>query len=363
MIPCTNNRWLFLLFLLLLTPLLSSCEQTDPPITTRFLAFGTLVDLTISGVSPEQAESATAAIEKDFAEMHQAWHAWDPGPLGRVNRLLKSDESFAAPPSVLELIRIGKTLSAASDNLFNPAIGHLIDAWGFHRDDPEGHRPPPQELIDSLLQQNPRMSDIHIDGINLRCNNPAVKLDFGAFGKGYGIDLAIAHLRELGVDNAILNAGGDLRAIGSRGDRPWRIAVRDASGSGVLGTIETKGDESVFTSGDYERHFVWEDKRFHHIIDPRTGYPAVGTASITVLHTDAVTADAAATALFIAGPDGWHRLAKQMGIRYVLLIDSEGTLHMNPAMQQRLQLFEDQHTVRISPPLIDDPGQESPVTQ
>jgi thiamine biosynthesis lipoprotein len=346
-----------------LTPLLGSCERTAPPINTRFLAFGTLVDLTISGVSPEQAEMATAAIEKDFAEMHQAWHAWDPGPLGRVNRLLKNDQSFAAPPSVLELIRLGKSLSAASDNLFNPAIGHLIDAWGFHRDDPEGHRPPMQELIDKLLQQNPRMSDIEIDGINLRCRNPAVKLDFGAFGKGYGIDLAVAHLRELGIHNAILNAGGDLRAIGSRGDRPWRIAIRDASGSGVLGTIETRADESVFTSGDYERHFIWEGKRFHHIIDPRTGYPAVGTASITVLHTDAVTADAAATALFVAGPDGWYELAKRMEIRYVLLIDSEGTLHMNPAMQQRLQLAEDKHKVHISPPLISDPGQEPAASQ
>jgi thiamine biosynthesis lipoprotein len=363
MIAFTDNRRPLLLIILLMIPLLSSCERADPPVTTRFLAFGTLVDLTIAGVSAEQAEMATAAIEKDFAEMHQAWHAWDPGPLGRVNRLLKKDESFAAPPSVLELIRIGKNLSAASNDLFNPAIGQLIDAWGFHRDDPEGHRPPTQELIDKLLRQNPRMSDIEIEDINLRCKNPAVKLDFGAFGKGYGIDLAIAHLRELGVNNAILNAGGDLRAIGSRGDRPWRIAVRDASGSGVLGTIETGPDESVFTSGDYERHFIWEGRRFHHIIDPRTGYPAVGTASITVLHTDAVTADAAATALFIAGPDGWYELAKQMGIRYVLLIDSEGTLHMNPAMQQRLQLVKDGHSIRLSPPLIDASSQISSAAQ
>ncbi len=352
--PSTKNRRLIILSLLLSTLLLAGCERTTPPVTTRFLAFGTLVDLTISGVSQEQADKATAAIEQDFAEMHRAWHAWDPGPLGRVNRLLQSNESFAAPPSILELIRIGQNLSAASDNLFNPAIGHLIDAWGFHRDDPEGHRPPDQALIDRLLRENPQMNDIQVNGINLRCGNPAVKLDFGAFGKGYGIDLAIAHLRELGINNAILNAGGDLRAIGSRGDRPWSVGVRDASGSGVLGTIEARADESIFTSGDYERNFTWEGQRYHHIIDPRTGYPAVGTASVTVLHTDAVTADAAATALFVAGPEDWYRVAKQMGIRYVLLIDSSGTLHMNPAMQKRLTLLKEGHTIRISPPLADN---------
>ncbi len=349
------------LWLLLLPLLLSNCGRPEP-ITTRFLAFGTLVDLTVSGLSREEAEQATAAIEKDFAEMHHAWHAWDPGPLGRVNRLLKQDQPFSAPPSILVLIKLGKELSTASGHLFNPAIGQLIDAWGFHGDDPSGHRPPTPERIAELLQQNPRMDDIQVDGITLRGANPAVKLDFGAFGKGYGIDLAIEHLRELGVENAILNAGGDLRAIGSRGDRPWRIAIRDASGKSVLGSVDVSGDESVFTSGDYERNFTWKGQRYHHIIDPRTGYPATGTASVTVLHHNAVAADAAATALFIAGPDQWYEVAKNMGMRYVLLIDSEGTLHMNPAMQKRLQLLKEGHTIRISPPLQETPTQGGSIT-
>ncbi len=346
-----------IIWLLLLPLLLGSCSRPEP-ITTRFLAFGTLVDLTVSGLSQERAEEVTAAIEQDFAEMHHAWHAWDPGPLGRVNRLLQEDKPFSAPPSILVLIKLGKELSSASGHLFNPAIGQLIDAWGFHSNDPAGHQPPTQERIAELLQQNPRMDDILVDGITLRGTNPAVKLDFGAFGKGYGIDLAIEHLRELGVENAILNAGGDLRAIGSRGDRPWRIAIRDASGKGVIGSVDVRGDESVFTSGDYERNFTWEGRRYHHIIDPRTGYPATGTASVTVLHHNAVAADAAATALFIAGPEQWYEVAQNMGMRYVLLIDSEGTLHMNPAMRERLQLLNEEHPIRISPPLKETGSQD-----
>jgi thiamine biosynthesis lipoprotein len=336
---------------LLLLSILVGCTESEPVVSARFLAFGTLIDISIAGVPQDKADDAIAAIEQDFAEMHKAWHAWDPGPLGQTNRLLASGDSFTASPLVLPLIRLGKELSLASNRLFNPAIGHLIDAWGFHRDDPAGQQPPSQEEIDRLLEQNPQMDDISMDGDELRCSNPAVKLDFGAFGKGYGIDLAIQHLRELGIDNAILNAGGDLRAIGRRGDRPWRIAIRSADGKGVVGSIEVDGDESVFTSGDYERNFTWEGKRYHHIIDPRSGYPATGTASITVIHGDAVTADAAATALFIAGPEKWYEVAQSMQIGYVLLIDSEGTLHMNPAMQRRLQLVENNHQVKISPPL------------
>lgn len=331
---------------------LMGCDNAPGVVQTRFLAFGTLVDLTIAGVSKQDAEKAAKILEQDFQQMHHAWHAWDPGPLGRINRLIREGERrFSAPPSIMPLIELGTRLSIQSDRLFNPAIGNLVNAWGFHSSDPEGHRPPDPKQISELLKQNPQMTDLSLEGIELHSRNPSVKLDFGAFGKGYGIDLAIAHLRELGIENAIINAGGDLRAIGSKNGQPWRIGIRHPSGTGVLATLDIQGDESVFTSGDYERNFEWQGERYHHIIDPRTGHPAEGTRSITVIHHNAATADAAATALFIAGPGGWYKIAQQMGISQVLLVDDKGNLHMNPAMQKRLQFLESTGNIIISPPL------------
>jgi thiamine biosynthesis lipoprotein len=344
---------LALVALVFATLLLAGCRSDTPVYTTRFLAFGTLMDLSIVGVSHAQAERASQLLEQDFQFMHRAWHAWDPGPTGRVNRLFAEGKTFAAPPSVLPLIRLSRLYAEQSGHLFNPAIGHLVDLWGFHSDAPECHPPPAADQIRKLLVANPRMSDVHDDGILLRSDNPAVKLDFGAIGKGYGIDLAIGHLRELGIHNAIINAGGDLRAIGDRGGRPWRIAVRRPTG-GVLGVIQVSGDESVFTSGDYERNFVHEGKTYHHIIDPRTGLPAEGTRSVTVVHTDATTADAAATALFVAGPEQWQEVARRMGVRTVLLMDRNGVLHMTPAMAARIELLDQAAEVRVSPPL-DEP--------
>jgi len=334
---------------------LTGCDSPPPVYKGKFLAFGTLVDISIAGLPEQEAQAATDIIEDDFKRMHRSWHAWDPGPLGRVNRLIQTGETFSAPPSVLQLIIRGIELSEKSDGLFNPAIGQLIDTWGFHSNDPNGHRPPAQSVIDQLLVAAPKMSDLQLDGIRMRSSNPSVKLDFGAFGKGYGIDLAVEHLKELGIQNTILNAGGDLRAIGSKNGEPWRIAIRDPSGEGVLGIIATTGSESIFTSGDYERNFTWEGKRYHHIIDPRTGYPSIGTRSVTVIHDDATTADAAATALFIAGPSRWYEIARRMGIGYVLLVDAEGTLHMNPAMQTRVELTDNSHTIKLSPPLTGKP--------
>jgi len=270
--------------------------------------------------------------------------------MGRVNRLLAEGKTFAAPPSVLPLVKKRIEYAERSANLFNPAIGHLVDLWGFHTDSPECRPPPATDDIKRLVAANPRMSDVHVNGILMRSDNPAVKLDFGAIGKGYGIDIAVAHLRELGIRNAILNAGGDLRAIGDRDGQPWRIAIRRPTG-GVFAIIGVSGDESVFTSGDYERNFIYEGKTYHHIIDPRTGWPAEGTHSVTVLHTDATAADAAATALFVAGPKDWHEVAKRMGIGYVLLLDTEGTIHMNPEMAERVQLMDKDVDIELSPPL------------
>ena len=332
--------------------LVASCDYKQPVHKSQFLAFGTVMDLTLIGLEKDKAERVVEIIEEDFAAMHEMWHAWEPGPLGRVNKLIAENQTFSAPPSVLPLIQASQELSEKSDYLFNPAIGHLINLWGFQDDQPSCKKPPESTEIEDLVLANPQVSDISIDGFQVSSKNDKVKLDFGAIGKGYGIDMAIKRLRELKVENAVINAGGDIRAIGSRDGHPWRIAIRGASGSGIAGLVPVKGDESIFTSGNYERNFTWQGKIYHHIIDPRTGWPAEGSASITVLHPDATTADAAATALFVAGPDEWHAVAKKMGIRFVMLIDTEGTIHMNPAMAERVQLQSKAQTIKISEPLF-----------
>ncbi|NIR59827.1 MAG: FAD:protein FMN transferase [Gammaproteobacteria bacterium] len=321
----------------LLSLALTACD--DPPQRRQetFLAFGTLVDVTLYGVPQQRAAEAIAEIEDDFRYMHRTYHAWRPGALGRVNRLLPTGEDFSAPPSVLPLIREAKRLSARTDGLFNPAIGRLIELWGFHQDARPDTAPPERAEIDALVAKAPSMDDLVVHGIRLRSRNPAVKLDFGAFAKGYGVDAAIDTLRELGIEDAMVNAGGDLRAIGRAGDRPWRVGVRHPRGRGVLAAVELHDGESVFTSGDYERYFEHEGQRYHHIIDPRTGYPARETTSVTVIGAEGATADAAATALFVAGPGGWKDIARALDLEYVMLIDHDGEAYLTPAMAGRVE--------------------------
>jgi thiamine biosynthesis lipoprotein len=326
-------------FLIVCAIFSAGCTPRPTVYHEQLLVFGTVVDVQLWGVDERQGQEVVSRLAEDFEYMHRTWHAWHPGTLGRVNALLASGEAFSAAPSVLPLIQRGTELSQRSGGLFDPAIGKLIALWGFASDDPPKGPPPSDEAIHAILDQHPSMADIRLDGIQMQAKNPALKLDFGAFAKGYAVDRAIDVLRELGIRDAVVNAGGDLRVIGRHGDRAWRVGIRHPREPGILASVEVEGDESVFTSGDYERYFDWEGKRYDHIIDPRSGYPAEGLSSVTVFTQQADLADAAATALFVAGPKtaDWLPVARAMGVSGVMMVDEQGVVQITPGVRKRIQ--------------------------
>ena len=342
-----------LLAILISVSLLGGCSESQHSANNyQVYVFGTLVDITIWGAETAQEEQAVAAITRDFQRMHHDWHAWKPGPLVAINKAIAAGEPSTVIPSLIPIIQQSTVLSAQSEGLFDPAIGGLLSLWGFQSDGRPNGPPPDRAAIAAWVEAAPRMDDLTLEGDTLRSANPAVQLDFGAFAKGYAVDLAIGRLREFGIANAIINAGGDLRAIGSKDGKPWRVGIRHPQGQGVLAALEVSGDESVFTSGNYERYREYEGVHYNHILDPRTGMPVDGVTSVTVIHNNGAVADAAATALVVAGPNDWHRIAAKMGIRHVMLVDDKGVVYMNPRMQQRVQ-FQDTPPadIRISAPL------------
>jgi len=341
-----------LFFLCISTLSLSGCSKPPKEFHETVFTMGTLVEVTIIGEDDVLNEKAYSAILDDFNFMHNTWHPSQRNALMRVNGLLKTGAPFSIAPSILPLIKQSQILSAQSRGLFNPAIGQLIKLWGFHQDNLDDiFGPPEDEKIQALLKTLPIMNDVKFKNLSMFGTNENLHLDFGGFAKGMAVDATIDHLKEFGIQNAIINAGGDLRAIGKHGNRPWRIGIRDPRSNGVFASIETSGDESIFTSGDYERFFKTDGIRYHHIIDPRTGYPANKSRSVTIIHSEAATADAAATALFIAGPEQWYEIAQAMGIKFVMLIDNNGDVHMNPAMAERINFTNKPSTIKLSKPL------------
>lgn len=353
------RRVFILLFIIALAGINSGCQQQKSEHHDSFLVFGTIVNVTLLNVDNKKAEESFHYMREELKVMHRVWHVWEPGSLMRMNILLEQTGEFSAAPSVLELVLVAKDLAIKSQHLFNPAIGKLIALWGFHsHNQPEVM--PSAKQIQALVRQNPTLEDITINGVRMRNTNAAVKIDLGGVAKGFAIDRLLTYLKQQGIHNVLIDTGGDLKVIGKHNNRPWKIAIRDPrSGShtlssesdkkyvmktqSIVASLDLNDNEAAFTSGDYERYFKNKnnkdlDKHLHHIIDPRTGYPAEGTQSVTVLHQNASTADAAATALFIAGPSKWVEIAKSMGIKYVLLIDENGKIHITTAMLKRIKL-------------------------
>ena len=147
----------------------------------------------------------------------------------------------------------------------------------------------------------------------------------------------------MGIKNAIVNAGGDLRVIGQHGTRPWRVGIRNPNG-GVIGGVEARPDEAIFTSGVYERFRRDQQTRYPHILDPRTGWPVQGLAAVTVITKEGLLADAAATALIVAGKEDWPSVARALGLNKVLLVDESGLVYLTPEMKLRMDFAESVET-------------------
>jgi len=330
-----NQKWLLLA---LIISFLTACSEPERAQQARFYAFGTEIDISLFGVDQQAAANTVEALEASFERTNALWHAWEPSILTDINAAIAAGESIEIDDNVAAVILHAKQLAKDSDHLFNPAAGKLFSLWGFESSDWADSRPPPQQTdIDRWLIEPPTMSDIIIEDGVLRSQNDQVQLGFGGFAKGYAVDAAIEVLRAQGIENAVVNMGGDLRAIGRHGPRPWIIGVRHPRHEGVLASMAVSGDESVFSSGDYERFFEYEGQRYPHILDPRTGYPADFAMSVTVIDTNASKADAASTALFVAG-ENWPEVAAQLEIEHVMLMTREGEVQMSPAMQKRVNL-------------------------
>ena len=326
-------------FLLLLT--LPGCSGNDPETYRQQLfAFGTIVDITISGTENSKARATVQQIDALFQQQHRDWHAWQKGQLNNLNQAIAAGKSAHTSPSIIALIRLGQQFERSSKGLFNPAIGHLLEIWGFQQDDPSQRTPPDDSRIQYWLAAAPSTLNLQIREDTVSSTNPAVKLDFGGFAKGYSIGRAVDLLEKAGISNFIVNAGGDLCARGKHADHPWRVGIRHPRRSGLLGTLDLPDPICVFTSGDYERFFDYQGQRYHHILDPRNGYPVTATASVTVLANEPALADAAATAILVAGGERWRELAESMNIKEVLLIDSNGEFSVSPSLSERMLLDE-----------------------
>ena len=326
---------------LLVAFLLMGCGQ--PLHRQQAYVFGTLVEVTVYGEDAARARQATDRVLHVFDALHRDLHAWQPSDLERLNARLAEARPGApvtveVSPELAGMLADAARLSARGDGLFKPAVGNLVRLWGFHADSFEARLPDPAAVA-RLVAARPAMTDLVIAGRRVTGRNPAVRLDLGGYAKGYALDRAGATLKALGVQNALVNIGGNILALGDKGGSPWRVGIQHPRQAGALAMLELGDGEAIGTSGDYQRFFEFGGRRYCHLIDPRTGQPARGSQAVTVLTRGpgaGTLSDVASKPLFIAGPDAWQPLARRLGVAEVLVVAADGRLSATRTLAGRL---------------------------
>ncbi len=316
--------------------LLAGCGGPPPAEQRTWTLFGTIVQVEIVGADAPQAQAAFAGIEKLYRRLERDWRSFGDGELGRVNARLAAGEPASLSPELHALVARSLEVRDRSGGLFDPRVGTLVMLWGF--EDLERHTPqaPPPAAAVATAHTRTLAAGLHLDGDRVWSDVP-VRLDLAGIAKGRALAAGGAALRAAGVDAALVTIGGDVLAVGRHGNRPWRIGVRNPFGTGILGTIELADGEAALTSGTYERGFETAGRRYHHLLDPRTGAPAEGVVAVTVIGRDPELANAAAVALLVGGAGRMATLAHDLGVACVLLVTADGTQQRDACMADRLQ--------------------------
>ncbi len=316
--------------------LLAGCGAQPPAEQRAWTLFGTIVQVEIVGADTARAQAAFAAIEKLYRRLERDWRSFGDGELGRVNARLAAGEPAPLSPELRALVARSLEVRDRSGGLFDPRVGTLVTLWGF--EDLARYTPqaPPLAAAVTAARTRALAAGLHLDGDRVWSDAP-VRLDLAGIAKGRALAAGGAALRAAGVDAALITIGGDVLAVGRHGSRSWRVGIRNPFGAGILGTIELADGEAAVTSGTYERGFESAGRRYHHLLDPRTGAPAEGVVAVTVVGSDPELANAAAVALLVGGAGRMAKLAHDLGVDCVLLVAADGTQQRDACMAGRLQ--------------------------
>ncbi len=261
---------------------------------TRFL-MDTYCTIRVFGPKDKIDKAVTVAFDR-MEEIDEKFNSLNPeSPLYAFN--YKGNPIIDG--EIIDIIEVASEVSNQSDGAFDITTQPLMELWGFYGNSPDL---PEKAAIEKCLQMI-GYKNLFITDNQIENSLQDIRIDLGGIAKGYALREAAEALKEAGVDSALIDAGGDIYAMGKIEGENWKIGLRNPRGEGDIGVLEVS-DLAVVTSGDYERFFIKDDIKYCHILDPRTGYPAGELASVTVVSPDPVRADAWATALFVLGLEG-----------------------------------------------------------
>lgn len=304
------------------------CSRSDriQPVEQTAIMMDTVVQIAIYDNHRSVAE-VEKIIESAFARIKQIERITndydDSSSISRVNRVA-GWQPVAVDSELVTLITTSERIARLSSGAFDITIGSVKRLWQFTSEHPSL----PEVVAINQALRGVGMQHLRLMGDQLRLAAPGVVLDLGAIAKGYAVDEAIRVLQRQGITDAMVNAGGNLRTLSSELTRGLRrVWIKHPRETHRFFGFFPMDAGCVATSGDYERYFVLDSVRYHHILDPKTGYPARGCVSVTIVAPSAMEADALSTAIFVMGPERGMALIQELPeVEGVIIYEQQGKL-------------------------------------
>jgi thiamine biosynthesis lipoprotein len=282
---------------------------------------------------------AFAAVVAEFDRLDALLSVWKPG-----SDVLRINAAAGALPvrvsaETIEVIEAAHRVSVWTSGKFDVTFGTLADVWKFDHDRDE-RVPTAAEIaarvpyVDyTAVQVDPAAGTVFL-------SRPGIRIHLGGIGKGYAVDRAIAILKSRHIDDFMIQFGGDLYVAGEPGDGPWRLGINDPRGgpNDSFATIELR-DATLSTSGDYERFFIKDGVRYHHILDPDTGQPARKCRSVTIVAKSATIADGLSTGVFILGPHAGMELVERLPDVEAVIVSDANEVLMSSGLKDRIRIL------------------------
>lgn len=326
-------------------------SQSGYYVTRTGTAMGTFVqvriyvDKPLAGRTPESDAPILAQIDRAFVEIRRLealMTTWSQASeVSQINAAAAKapTSAVAVSPEVFEVIERSLAYARLSGGAFDISFYALKGLWHFD-DDLRPELPDPAAIRRRLSLIDWRQIQIDRSRRTVRLGKPGMAINLGGIGKGYAVDAAVRVLKAAGLKDGVVQAGGDLMLFGSKGGKPFVAGVRDPRSPepddyfAVCPVL----DHAFSTAGDYERGFVKDGRRYHHILDPRSGYPSQGARSVTIYAKDATTADGLDDAVLILGPEKGMDLVESLPEVGAIIVDAQNRVHVSRRLTGRVQI-------------------------
>lgn len=298
--------------------------------TLQYTTMGTNIVVEVYHENPELGKAAIAAVVDEIERINQSMSTYiASSDISLINKLAYTQE-LEVSKEIFDLLSLSKEISQLTNGAFDityASVGYLYSY-------PDKTKPT-QAQIDSLLGAvNYQFVELNEAKQTVRFTHKNVKIDLGGIAKGYAVDNAIALLSKLGIEHALVTAGGDTRLLGDRLGKPWIVGIRDPRDRNKQAVVIPLAQSAMSTSGDYERYFEQDGERFHHILSPKTGKSAREVQSVSIIGPQSVYNDALSTAVFVMGVQEGIGLINALPEFEAIVMDNHRRMHYSNGLMQ-----------------------------